>query len=245
MPGAPPTGCFGPYTDFMGVRFNALAILAALAHRDRTGEGQYIDMAQTEAALHFLPRAAAAYLEKGTVPSACGNQDDAMAPHGVFPAAGTDRWVAIAVRDDREWQRLCRHAALTELAADTTLAALAGRKQAEPRIEAALSAWTRMRSAEAIEVELQRLDIPVHRLLDTHELVSDPQLAHRGYCHRVLHPQFGATTIEASRFRLSATPAIVPAAAVSYGSHNTEVLRDILGYSAERIEQMMLQGVLQ
>jgi len=245
LPGAPPTGCFGPYTDFMGVRFNALAILAALAHREVTGEGQYIDMAQTEAALHFLARAAAAYLETGTVPEACGNRDDAMAPHGVFPAAGTDRWVAIAVRDDREWQRLCRHANLTEFDGDPSLATLAGRKRAESRIEAVLAAWTRTRTAEVVEAELQQLGIPAHRLLDTHELALDPQLVSRGFCQRVTHPQFGATTIEASRFHLSAAPAIVPAAAVSYGSHNSVVLRDILGYSAERIEQLTLQGALQ
>jgi crotonobetainyl-CoA:carnitine CoA-transferase CaiB-like acyl-CoA transferase len=244
LPGAPPTGCFGPYTDFMGVRFNALAILAALAHRDVTGEGQYIDMAQTEAALHFLAHAASAYLETGTVPEARGNHDDAMAPHGVFPAAGVDRWVAIAVRGDSEWQRLCRHAGWTEFAGDPTLATFAGRKSAESRIETALAAWTRTRAAETVEAELQQLDIPVHVLLDTHELSRDRQLVYRGFCRRVTHPQFGATTIEASRFHLSAAPAVVPTAAVSYGSHNTVVLRDMLGYSAERIEQLTLQGVL-
>ena len=115
MPGAPPVGSFGPYTDFMGVRYNALAILAALAHRDRTGEGQFIDMAQAEAALHFLAPAALAYLEAKRVPEAQGNRDASMAPHGVYPARGTDRWVAIAVRDDDEWKRLCRAARLDEL----------------------------------------------------------------------------------------------------------------------------------
>jgi crotonobetainyl-CoA:carnitine CoA-transferase CaiB-like acyl-CoA transferase len=245
VPGAPPTGCFGPYTDFMGVRFNALAILAALALRDQTGEGQYIDMAQTEAALHFLPRAASAYLETGAVPAARGNYDETMAPHGVFPAAGTDRWVAIAVRDDHEWQRLCTHASLSDLRDDPALATLAGRKRHEARLEAAVSAWTRMRPAEAIEAELQQLDIPAHRLLNTNEVSLDPQLAHRGYCLRVAHPQFGASTIETSRFRMSEAPAIAPTVAVSYGSHNAVVLRDILGYSDERIEQLTRHGALQ
>ena len=108
LPDAPPVGAFGPYTDFMGVRYNALAILAALAHRDRTGEGQFIDMAQAEAALHFLAPAALAYLEAKRAPEARGNRDSSMAPHGVYPARGADRWVAIAVRTDDEWQRLCQ-----------------------------------------------------------------------------------------------------------------------------------------
>ena len=100
----------------MGVRYNALAILAALAHRDRTGEGQFIDMAQAEAALHFLAPAALAYLETKKAPEAHGNRDASMAPHGVYPTRGTDRWVAIAVRTDDEWRQLCRIAQLHDLA---------------------------------------------------------------------------------------------------------------------------------
>ncbi len=128
QPDAPPVGSFGPYTDFMGVRYNALAILGALAHRDRTGEGQFIDMAQAEAALHFVAPAVSAYLDAGIVPVARGNRDETMAPHGVYPARGVDRWVAIAVRTDAQWQQLARHAELHELAADPALATLDGRQ---------------------------------------------------------------------------------------------------------------------
>jgi crotonobetainyl-CoA:carnitine CoA-transferase CaiB-like acyl-CoA transferase len=80
-------------------------------------------MAQTEAALHFLPRP---LISKPAIPAARSNSDETMAPHGVFPAAGTDRWVAIAVRNDHEWQRLCRRTPLAELADDPALATLAG-----------------------------------------------------------------------------------------------------------------------
>ncbi|HEY6598726.1 MAG TPA: CoA transferase, partial [Pseudomonadales bacterium] len=147
QPDAPPVGSFGPYTDFMGVRYNALAILGALAHRDRTGEGQFIDMAQAEAALHFVAPAVSAYLDAGIVPVAHGNRDATMAPHGVYPARGVDRWVAIAVRTDAQWQQLARHAELHEFAADPALATFDGRKRAEHRIDAVLGAWTRDRDA--------------------------------------------------------------------------------------------------
>jgi len=245
MPDAQPVGSFGPYTDFMGVRYNALAILAALAHRDRTGEGQFIDMAQAEAALHFLAPAALAYLEAKRAPEAHGNRDPSMAPHGVYPTQGTDRWVAIAVRDDDEWKRLCRAAQLDELAEDATLTTVAGRKQAEDRVDAALAEWTRKRAAHQIEAELQSAGVAAHALLDTHELAGDAQLASRGFIRRIAHPQFGMTAIEGSRVVMSRSEAVQPTLAVSYGSHNQLVLGDILGYSAERVAQLTAKGALQ
>ena len=245
FPDAPPVGSFGPYTDFMGVRYNAIAILAALAHRDRTGAGQYIDMAQAEAALHFLAPAALAYLERGVVPRANGNRDAEMAPHGVYPTLGADRWIALAIRNDDEWRRLCEYAELTALAADPVLATLSGRQAAADRIDAALRAWTATRDGGALEADLQARDIAAHVLLDTHELSSDPQLVARECVLRIAHPQFGATAIENSRFTLSAAPAARPGTAVSYGSHNAEVLGDILGYTRERIAELDARGVLQ
>ena len=244
-PATPPAGCYGPYTDFMGVRYNALSILAALAHRDRTGEGQYIDMAQAEAALHFLAPAALKYLESGIAPEARGNRDPAMAPHGVYPTQGTDRWIAIAVGTDAQWQQLCRHADWPELAADTELATLGGRKQHEDRLDAAMARWTAGRDAQEIERALQQLGIPAHAVLDTHELLSDPQLIFRDHVQRIAHPEFGSTAIEGSRFLMSAAKALRPSIAVSYGSHNVTVLRDILGYSPEHIAQLAAQGALQ
>ncbi len=244
-PDAPPVGAFGPYTDFMGVRYNALAILAALAHRDRTGEGQFIDMAQAEAALHFLAPAALAYLEAKRAPEAQGNRDAAMAPHGVYPALGADRWVAIAVRTDDEWKSLCQVAELAGLGADATLTTLAGRKHAEDRIDAALRDWSRRHDAHEIEAALQRAGVAAHALLDTHELSKDAQLESRRFIRRIAHPQFGMTAIEGSRVLMSGVEALQPTSAVSYGSHNAVVLGDILGYSAERIARLTAKGALQ
>ncbi len=242
---APPTGCFGPYTDFMGVRFNAIAILAALAHRDRTGEGQFIDMAQAEAAVGFLAPAALAYREAHIVPTPRGNRDASMAPHGVYPCRGVDRWVAIAVPTDDAWQRLCRYANWPEFAADATLATLDGRKRAEDRIDAAVATWTCDRDAHDVEHELQQLGIAAYALLDTHELLADTQLQSRDHVLRIAHPQFGMTAIEGSRILMSAARAARPTVAVTYGSHNEVVLADILGYSQQRIAELAALGALQ
>ena len=134
------------------------------------------------------------------------------------------------------------------LAVDRDAAALAtleGRKSAEDRIDARVSAWTCDRDAGEIEQALAQLGIPAHALLDTHELLHDAQLQFRGHVHRIPHPQFGMTAIEGSRVLMSQSAAAQPTLAVSYGSHNAQVLGDILGYKEPRIAQLAARGALQ
>jgi benzylsuccinate CoA-transferase BbsF subunit len=106
-PDRDPAGPFGAYTDYIAPRFNAAAVLAALEHRQRTGEGQHIDLSQVEASLHFLTPAILDWTVNGRVPGRTGNRDPDMHPHGVYRCEGDDRWVAIAVRDDADWRALC------------------------------------------------------------------------------------------------------------------------------------------
>jgi crotonobetainyl-CoA:carnitine CoA-transferase CaiB-like acyl-CoA transferase len=243
-PGAPPTGCFGPYTDFIGVRYNALAILAALAHRERTGEGQYIDMAQAEAAVHFLAQSARDFLMHGHVPAARGNRDPEMAPHGVYRCRGDDRWIAIAVQSDDDWAALCRVAEFRDLAADAALATLSGRKREEVRLDARIEAWTAALDAADVEASLQAAGVAAHAVLDTHALGDEPMLRHRRHFWRIAHPLHGETVIESSRVLFSRTPPIVPASAPTYGSDRDFVLHDLLGYDPARIETLAEEGAL-
>ena len=107
-PDRDPAGPWGAYTDFIGARYNAIAVLAALEHRKRTGEGQHIDLSQAEASIHFLAPAILDYQVNGRVARRTGNRDPLMAPHGVYPVRGEDRWIAIAVADDEQWRALCK-----------------------------------------------------------------------------------------------------------------------------------------
>lgn len=239
-PGRPPTGCFGPYTDFTSVRFNALAILAAVDHRRRTGRGQYIDMSQSEAALQFLAPACHEYLRHGRVAGAAGNRDRQMAPHGVYPALGDDRWVAVAVRSDEEWRRLCALLDRSDLAGLT----LAERHARADELDGLISDWTSLHEGSVLEETLQTQGIPAHRVLDTHDLGSDPQLLARGHFIEVGHRQFGRSVVESSRLLYSRTMARTPQIAPSFGIHNRAVLEDLLGYDAVRIEQLEKAGAL-
>ena len=126
-PDRPPSGPFSAYTDYVSPRFGLAALLAALDHRRRTGEGQYIDLSQAEASAHFLAPAFLDYSVDGHVLERDGNADTDMAPHGVYRAQGDDDWVAIACRSDEEWQILCSIMGRSDLATDPSLRTLSGR----------------------------------------------------------------------------------------------------------------------
>ena len=234
-PGRPPAGPFGSYTDAIAARYNALAILAALEHRSRTGEGQYIDLSQTEAALHFLAPAFLDWTVNGRVPEAAGNDDGELSPHGMFPAAGEDRWVAIAVRGEGEWRALCGIIGRPDLCE---------RRGERDAVAAAVSAWTRERDAGKIAAALQAAGVPAHAALDTPGLFADPQLQHRGHFIEIAHDLYPTTTIESSRLLLSRTPAREPERALSLGRDNRSVLETLLGYSPERVADLAERGVL-
>jgi len=235
-PERPPAGPFGAYTDAIASRYNALAILAALEYRERTGEGQYIDQSQTEAALHFLAPAFLDWTVNGHVASAAGNSDDVCFPHGMYPVAGDDRWVAVAVKSDDEWRSLCELIERPELTP---------RRHERMEIEAALSDWTRAREAAEVETALQAHGIPAHAALDTPGLFADPQLQHRGHFVEIPHDIYSSTTIESSRLKLSHAPARTPERALTLGRDNRMVLEKLLGYTPERIAELEERGILE
>jgi crotonobetainyl-CoA:carnitine CoA-transferase CaiB-like acyl-CoA transferase len=130
MTGWPDRDAAGPYsayTDYIAPKFNASALLAALDHRRRTGEGQYIDLSQAESALHFLAPALLDTLVNGRDSTRIGNRDDLFAPHGCYAVAGNDAWIAIAVEDDRGWKAFCEQLGQPELESDARFASIEGR----------------------------------------------------------------------------------------------------------------------
>jgi crotonobetainyl-CoA:carnitine CoA-transferase CaiB-like acyl-CoA transferase len=242
-PDMPPTGCFGPYTDFTSVRFNALAILAAVRHRERTGQGQFIDMAQVEAALHFLAPDCLAFLDTGDVTVANGNRDPSRVPSGVYPTHGFDRWITIVVEDEAQWRSLCAAAGFEDLL-DQGITSLAERREVEDALDERLAAWTAGQDGQALEDRLQGLGIPAHRVLDTHELFEDPQLRHRGHFIPVAHRGFEGAVVESSRLRFSKLSPRRPVHAPWFGIDNERVLREVLGYGEAQISRLAEGNVL-
>ena len=243
-PGGPPIGPYSAYTDYLSPRFALPAILAALDHRDRTGEGVYIDQAQAESSLHFMSTALLDYTVNGRIPQQVGNADPDMTPHGCYATSGDDDWVAIAVRDDGDWANLCAAMGMGELTCDDRFSDLAARKANEDELNGIVAEWTSEHGALEIEYMLQAFGVPAHAVSNSSAAVADPQLQHRGHFIQIEHPVHGVATIEAAKGRMSETPPDYRSAAPSIGRDNELVLREILGYDDEQMAQLAIADAL-
>jgi crotonobetainyl-CoA:carnitine CoA-transferase CaiB-like acyl-CoA transferase len=246
-PGEPPIGPFGPYTDYVGPRFTLAVLLAALDHRRRTGEGCYIDISQVESGILFQSAELADYFAQGTIVQRMGNADRQMAPHGVYPCqpdGSAERFVAIAVRDEADWQRLAAAIGRADLAAEDRLRTAPGRRACQGELDAIIAEWTRGQRAEQVQERLQAAGVPAHVSSSSRDFCTDPQLEHRGHLIRLPHPLHGATTVEGPRYLLSETPGRVSRAAPTLGQDNEHVLTQILGYGHDRVRKLQEAGVL-
>jgi crotonobetainyl-CoA:carnitine CoA-transferase CaiB-like acyl-CoA transferase len=243
-PDRPPAGPFGAYTDYVAPRFAVAAILAALDHRRRTGEGQHIDLAQGEAAIHFLAPAMLDFTVNGRIEGPAGNDDAEAVPHGVYPTAGSDRWIAIAVHDDAQFAALARVMEQPALASDPRFATADARRAHREALDALIAAWTGEREPHETEAALQAVGVAAAVCANSADLLADPQLVHREHFRQLSHPAYGTTPVEGSRFRLSRTPAVVDGPAPTLGRDNQWVLETLLGYSEERITELVVAGAL-
>jgi crotonobetainyl-CoA:carnitine CoA-transferase CaiB-like acyl-CoA transferase len=246
-PDRPPLGPFGPYTDYIAPRFSLVGVLAALDRRDRTGLGCHLDVAQAEAGVWFLSPEIADYVATGRVAGRDGNRDTDLAPHGVFACApgpvGAADYVAIAVRDDADFEALAAEIGDTRLD-DGRYATAAGRRADADAIEEILSAWTRTLAPAEIEARLQARGVPAHRAAKSVDILADEQLAHRGHLIELDHPLLGPVVVEGPRYILSETPGRVRDVAPTFGRDNHAVLAGILGYPDESIATLDKIGAL-
>ena len=239
-PGRSSAGPFGAYTDVVSPRFGLAGVLAALEYRRRSGIGQHLDLSQAECALHFLTTALLDAEVNGREFTARGNRDPAMAPHGVFPAAGEDRWVAVACAEDQQWQSLAGRLGRGDLAGLT----LAERLARQDELDQLISTWTASREPAEVETVLQAIGVAAHQVQNSAACLADPQLAHRGHYVTLEHPLLGEVTIEGPRFHLSRTPGRTATPSPTYGQHAERVLSTILGYDEERIAELVIAGAL-
>lgn len=236
-----PIGPFSAYTDYTSPRWLVAAVLGALEHRRATGEGQYIDLSQAEAALHLMTPALLERSINGRVWERAGNRDRELAPHGVYPAAGDDRWVAIACESDQAWVALAAAMGAPELAGMV----LAERHRRHDELDRRIEAWTRTVDGEELMERLQALGVAAHLVAHSPELAADPQLTHRGHFATVTHGKADTFVVEASRFHLSRTPAVITHGGPCYGEHTFEILTDLLGYDGDQIAQLAMAELLE
>jgi len=232
------------YGDPTGGLHGAVAVLAALLHRARTGQGQYVDLSQWETSMAVLPEAICAWTMNGAAPERDGNRDAHMAPHGVFRAAGEDRWIAIAVEDDAAWARLAAAIGHPELASDPRYATAAARKQREDALEEVVTAWTSTRAPEEATATLQTAGVTAFTATTNRDLAEDPHLNARGFFVELPHPVVGTRKHAGVPWRMSESDCRVRRAAPCLGADTDQVLRDVCGYSEAEIARLRAAGAL-
>lgn len=225
------------YGDVVAPMFATVAMLAALEHRDRTGEGQHIDISQVEPLMHVMADQFEALQRGGG--GKPGNRSVSMAPHGAFPARGADQWIAIAVRDDEEWARLAEMSGIH----DPRFAALNGRKQHENALEEALGRWTVLHDAHLLADRLAAAGIPAEAVADGRDVFTDPELVERGHFRTITHEKLGTCDMPAPPLRFSDSDIRV-GPPPSLGQHNREVFVDLLGMTASEVEALVAEGTL-
>ncbi len=246
-PDRPPVGSGTNYPDHVpNPCHGAFAVLAALRHRRRTGEGQFIDLAHTEPTMAVLGPTLMDFTVNGRIQERQGNDHPRAAPHGVYPCRGDDRWIAICVMNDIQWAGLAQALGHAEWLHEARWATSAARCADRATIDKLLAAETSRRDAEDTMLLLQRSGVPAGVLQDARDLFTrDPQLAHRDHWVRLDHPQMGITVYNAPPYRFSRLCAKPTRHAPLLGEHTNEVLRDLLGMSPDEIAALAGQGVLQ
>ena len=244
-PGGGPREVGISYGDPNAGLHGALAILAALHHHQRTGEGQYIDMSQWEAAVPLVAEGLMTYQMTGKQPERMGNRDEFEAPQGVFRCSGDDQWVAISCWSDEEWRALAGVLGRADLRDDPGLAGAAGRKAREEELERAISAWTAGRTPEEAASTLQAASVAAFPVYTTADVAADPDLAGRGFWVELPHPVVGTRRHAGIPWNFSGTPLYVRRPAPVVGQHTDEVLREWLGLSDSDIGGLHGEGVLE
>lgn len=248
-PDLEPLGPYGTITDSLSPRLVALLAASALLHRRRTGQGQYIDLAQVEGGVTCLSENILTYTATGESLERLGNRSRHAAPHGAFRCAAKDgdddRWVAIAVHDDLDWQRFRQGIGDPAWAAADRFAAIAGRLAHVDELERYVEAWTRTHSAEEVAATLQAAGVEAGVVENFEDLNHDPQLAHRRHFREVHHPVIGTHLCELTGMRFSRAPEEVRMPAPCLGEHSEYVYRELLEMSAEEYAELLADGVFQ
>jgi crotonobetainyl-CoA:carnitine CoA-transferase CaiB-like acyl-CoA transferase len=228
-----------PYGDAVLPLLMAGAAVAALDRRSRTGEGAHIDASMFEVqAQQMLPALIEQQLT-GHPPRRSGNRVPDFAPHGVFPCAGEDRWIAIACEDDVQWRKLAR---LVETQ-DVRFATLADRKTLEDELERIIAEWTRPQDAFVLMEQLQSEGIAAGVVQNAGDLLErDSQLKTRGFLQDVAHPVLGTFGHHAPPYKLSRTPADVRSAP-KLGEHTRKICLELLDMRPEEFTQLEQAGV--
>ncbi len=235
-PGDRPREAAIAYSDPASGMFATYLVTAALIHRARTGEGQYMDLSMLEVLEMFQPEMLLEYAMTGRNAGFIGNRDRVMSPHNCYKALGdAEAWVTIAVGSETEWRALCAAMGQPSLADDPRFASAELRKRNEDALDRIISDSTARRDRWETTEMLQRAGVAAFPTLNNKDIAHDPNLRERGFLVELNHSEGGKLTEPGVPWTMSATPCRVRRAAPTLGMDTEDVLTRLLGYSTEKI----------
>jgi len=240
-----PAGSTAIFPDHLAGRFTAVAALAALVRRTRSGQGGHAEIAQAETVTGVLgDLLLAESLRPGSV-GPLGNRNERGAPWGSYRCAGEEQWVAIAVRDDTDWGRLKLAMGNPEWADDAALDTLEGRRAAHDTIDAQIAEWTASQSPMTVTGALQMFAVPAAPMFTATDQICDPHFQVRGYPRWCEQQDLGWMAFEGPSFQASGMSDVRIFQAPKVGEHSRQICAELLGLSGEEIEKLVSSGVLE
>ncbi len=232
------------YGDPVGALTALSATLLAIREARRSGQGRHLDVSLRDALSFGVGAAFTDWAMNGVERPHTGNRHPVYAPQGVYRALGDDEWVAISIRDDRDWRALGGVLGDPAWHGDTELADAAGRRSRHDEIDGQIEAWTSLRPARDTEIALQDAGVPAGAVLNYRQLRRDPQLNARGMFQEITHPAFGLEVRSASIWERGNFPQPIDRPAPMFGQHNREVLSELLGMDAAAIDALERDRVI-
>jgi len=234
------------YPDPLSAVHGLFAVMCALDHRRRTGQGQYINVSQFEATVAGFGQVMMEQLVDGRSPEKLGNRSPGAAPHGCYRCSGEDRWCAISVSTDLEWRALCTAIAQVELVADERFIDLNARLAHQDELDAIVESWTRERDAYDVMNALQAAGVAAGVVQNAEDLYrNDAQLAARSFFEQIPHPARGAVTATGVPLGLTGTPGRTSSTGSPVGHDTDHVFGELLGMSAAEIDRAVADGIIE
>ena len=222
----------------------ALAVLLALRHRRRTGQGQLVEVPLAENFIPYMAEPLLEYLLNGRLLGRRGNRHPWMAPHGTYPCQGQDEWVVLAVASDGEFRRLCEVMGQPHLAQDPRFADSLSRWRNQDALDPVIAQWTRGLTPREVAEALQRVGIAAGPVLKAKALLEDPHLCARGFFQPLAHPDCGTHLYPGPLWRMAGVPNPLRAPPCRLGEHNEYVYQGLLGTTMEEYARLEQAGHL-
>ena len=244
---ATPNKIGNSYTDFLACWSAQLAIIAALYRRALTGRGEWIDLAMYQNGVSFFGEGLLDFAFNGRRARRMGNRHESMSPHGCYSCRGEDKWVALSVRDETEWQGICRALAQPWVASDSRFCDPLTRHGNQDELDNIIKAWCRERTQDEAVAQLQAQGVPAARVLDASQMLADPQLRSRGLFETAEYPAgsgLGNKEYLGRGWRMGSADVQIRGPAPDLGEANKFVLKEVLGLSTVEIAQLEKEQVI-